>query len=111
MVDFGVINDSDAPGASPNAFVKKRDSLNMLCADHRNLNKTAVLDPQPMPKAEGLFHKISDDKLFSKGDLIKGNWQIKVSEEQIPKTAFVTPDGNWDFFLDCDLSWWIVDLI
>ena len=45
-----------------------------------------------MPTAEHLFQKLSGDKFFSKIDLSKGYWQIAIPEEDIPKTAFVTPD-------------------
>ena len=50
-----------------------------------------------MPTAEHLFQKLSGDKFFSKIDLSKGYWQITIPEEDIPKTAFVTPDGSYEF--------------
>ena len=65
-----------------------------MCLDYRKLNKLTVFDPEPMPTAEELFQKTGNDKIFSKIDLSKGYWQIKVAEEDIPKTSFVTPDGH-----------------
>ena len=50
-----------------------------------------------MPTAEHLFQKLSGDKFFTKIDLSKGYWQITIPEEDIPKTAFVTPDGSYEF--------------
>ena len=50
-----------------------------------------------MPTTEHLFQKLSGDKFFSKIDLSKGYWQITIPEEDIPKTAFVTPDGSYEF--------------
>ena len=50
-----------------------------------------------MPTAENLFKKLSGDKFFSKIDLSKGYWQITLPKEDIPKTAFVTPDGSYEF--------------
>ena len=50
-----------------------------------------------MPTAEHLFQKLSGDKFFSKINLSKGYWQIAIPEEDIPKTAFVTPDGTYEF--------------
>ena len=50
-----------------------------------------------MPTAADLFHKLSGDKCFSKIDLSKGYWQINVPEEDRHKTAFVTPDGSYEF--------------
>ena len=50
-----------------------------------------------MPTTEHLFQKLSGDKFFSKIDLSKGYWQITIPEDEIPKTAFVTPDGSYEF--------------
>ena len=50
-----------------------------------------------MPTAENLFQKLSGDKFYSKSDLSMGYWQITIPEEDIPKTAFVTPDGSYEF--------------
>ena len=59
----------------------------------RKLNKITVFDPEPSQ----FFQKVIDDKFSSKVVLSKGYWQIKVLEEDIPKTAFETPDGHWEF--------------
>ena len=75
-------------------IVKKSDGCNLVGVDNRKLNKLTVFDPEPMPRAEELFQKTGNDKFFSKIDLSEGYWQIKVAEEDIPKTAFVTPDGH-----------------
>ena len=50
-----------------------------------------------MPTAEHLFQKLSGDKFFTKIDLCEGYWQIAIPEGDIPKTAFVTPDGSYEF--------------
>ena len=50
-----------------------------------------------MPTAEHLFQKLSGDKFFTKFDFSKGYWQITILEEDIPKTAFVTPNGSYEF--------------
>ena len=97
MLDLGIIRESKSPYASPVVIVKKSDGSNRVCVDYRKLNKLTVFDPEPMPTAEELFQKTGNDKFFSKIDLSKGYWQIKVAEEDIPKTAFVTPDGHWEF--------------
>ena len=56
-----------------------------------------MFDPEPMPTAEHLFQKLNGDKYFTRIDLSKGYWQISVPEEDILKTAFVTPDGSYEF--------------
>ena len=50
-----------------------------------------------MPTADAIFAKLKTDVFFSKFDLCKGFWQIPLREEDKPKTAFVTPDGIYQF--------------
>ena len=56
-----------------------------------------MFDPEPMPAAVDLFQKLNGDKFFSKIDLSKGYWQVTIPEVDIPKMAFVTPDGSYEF--------------
>ena len=97
MMKMGVIRESSSPYASPVVIVKKKDNTNRICVDYRKLNKLPVFDPEPMPTAEHLFQKLNGDKYFTRIDLSKGYWQISIPEEDIPKTAFVTPDGSYEF--------------
>ena len=97
MMKMGVIRESSSPYASPVVVVKKKDNTNRVCVDYRKLNKLTVFDPEPMPTAEHLFQKLNGDKYFTRIDLSKGYWQISIPEEDIPKTAFVTPDGSYEF--------------
>ena len=97
MLKMGVIRPSTSPYASPTVIVKKPDGSNRICIDYRKLNKISVFDPEPMIKADDLFQKLSGDKYFTKLDLSKGYWQIPVKKEDIHKTAFVTPDGHYEF--------------
>ena len=97
MMTMGVIRESSSPYASPVVVVKKKDNTNRTCVDYRKLNKLTVFDPEPMPTAEHLFQKLNGDKYFTRIDLSKGYWQISIPEEDIPKTAFVTPDGSYEF--------------
>ena len=97
MLKMGVIRPSTSPYASPTVIVKKPDGSNRICIDYRKLNRITVFDPEPMIKADDLFQKLSGDKYFTKLDLSKGYWQIPVRKEDISKTAFVTPDGHYEF--------------
>ena len=97
MIKMGVIRESSSPYASPVVVVKKKDNTNRMCVDYQKLNKLTVFDLEHMPTAEHLFQKLSGDKFYSKIDLTKGYWQIAIPEEDIPKTAFVTPDKLYEF--------------
>ena len=75
----------------------KKDGSNRVCVDFRKLNKITEVDPEPMTTAEDLFRRLSGKKFLSKIDLTKGYWQIPVAPEDVHKTAFVTPDGQYEF--------------
>ena len=87
MLEMGVVRPSTSPYTSPIVMVKKKDSSNRVCVDFQKLNKIIEVDPEPMTTAEDL----------SKIDLTKGYWQIPVAPEDMHKTAFVTPDGQYEF--------------
>ena len=97
MLRMGVIRRSTSPYASPVVIVRKKDGLNRVCVDYRKLNKITIFDPEPMGSTDEIFHKLSKDKYFSKIDLSKGYWQVPVAEADIAKTAFITPDGSYEF--------------
>ena len=97
MLEMGVVRPSTSPYASPIVMVKKKDGSNWVCVDFRKLNKITEVDPEPMTTAEDLFRRLSGNKYLSKIDLTKGYWQIPVAREDMHKTAFVTPDGQYEF--------------
>ena len=97
MLSLGIIQESNSPFASPIVIVKKKDGSDRICVDYRKLNKLTVADPEPMITAEDLFQRLGKSKYYTKIDLSKGYWQIPVAEDGIEKTAFITPDGTYDF--------------
>ena len=97
MEKMGVIRESKSPYSSPVVIVRKKDGTNRVCVDFHKLNRITEFDPTPMPTAEDIFQKMSKAKYLTKLDLSKGYWQIPVAAKDIPKTAFVTPDGSYEF--------------
>jgi hypothetical protein len=97
MLSMGVIRESTSAYASPVVIVRKTDGTNRICIDYRKLNKVTVFDPEPMVTADDVFQDLSGDQYFTKVDLSKGYWQVPVAMEDIHKTAFVTPDGSYEF--------------
>ena len=97
MLDMGVVRPSTSLYASHIIMVKKKDGSNRVCVDFPKLNKITEVDPEPMTTAEDLFRRLSGKKYLSKIDLTKGYWQIPVAPEDVHKTAFVTPDGQYEF--------------
>ncbi|GFR95024.1 polyprotein [Elysia marginata] len=98
MLNAGIIEPSDSPYCSPSVIVKKRDGGNRYCVDFRLLNNLTVFDAEPMPRLGYLLKQIgTESKFASKIDLSKGYWQIPLSEQSKPMTAFATDLGLMQF--------------
>ena len=97
MLSLGIVRELSSPFASPIVIVKKKDGSDCICVDYRKLNNFTVVDPEPMTTSGDLFQGLGKSKYYSKIDLSKGYWQIPVAEEDIKKTAFVTPDSTYCF--------------
>jgi hypothetical protein len=78
-------------------FVKKKDGTLRLCIDFRQLNKVIVKNKYSLPRIDDLFDQLKDVKIFSKIDLRSGYHQVRIKEEDISKTAFMTMYGHYEF--------------
>ena len=97
MSKLDIIEPSNSPYASPVVLVKKHDGSYRFCCDFRKLNSVTVFDAEPIGNPEELFVKMADSKYFSKIDLSKGYWQIKMKTSSKHLTAFVTSEGLYAF--------------
>ena len=86
MLQMGIIEHSDSPYASPFVIVKKSDGSNRFCVDYRKLNRITIFDAEPVGNADQIFTKLKKGKYFTKLDLTKGCWQIKMKDTCIPLT-------------------------
>ena len=68
-----------------------------MCIDSQNLNVVIVKNKYPLPRIDDLLDQLKDAKYFSKIDLRSGYHQMKIRPEDIPKTAFVTRYGQYEF--------------
>ncbi len=85
--------------ASPVLLVPKPDGSSRMCFDYRRLNKLKKPDPFPMTRFEDLLDRLGRSAYISTLDLSKGYYQIPVHKESIPKTAFITPTGKYEFLV------------
>src|SRR3954467_7169198 len=93
----GFICASTSPWGAPCLFVRKKDGTSRLVQDYRGINKKTIKNKYPLPRINNLFEQLNGARVFSKLDLKMGYHQIHVREEDIPKTAFSTHYGLYEF--------------
>jgi hypothetical protein len=99
LLDKGYIRPSSSPWGCPALFVKKKDQSLMLCVDYRPLNAVTIKNKYPLPRIDILFDQLAGAKVFSKVDLRSGYHQIKIRPEDVPKTAFSTRYGLYEYLV------------
>ncbi|GKC71911.1 putative reverse transcriptase domain-containing protein, partial [Tanacetum coccineum] len=97
LSDKGFIRPSSSPWGAPVLFVKKKDGSFRMCIDYRELNKLIVKNRYPLPRIDDLFDPLQGSSIYSKIDLRLGYHQLRVREQDIPKTTFQTRYGHYEF--------------
>ncbi|KAL5577457.1 hypothetical protein UlMin_019156 [Ulmus minor] len=73
-----------------------------MCIDYRELNKVTVKNRYPLPRIDDLFDQLKGATIFSKIDLRPGYHQLKIKEEDVPKSAFRTRYGHYEHVVSKD---------
>ena len=97
LLELGIIRPSTSPWSSSVVTVKKKDGGVRICIDYRAVNQITLPDPYLMPLIEEILDNLASAKFISKIDLNKGFHQIPIQAVDIPKTAFCTPWGKFEF--------------
>ncbi|GKA72899.1 putative reverse transcriptase domain-containing protein [Tanacetum coccineum] len=97
LSDRGFIRPSTSPWGAPVLFVKKKDGSFRMCIDYRELNKLTVKNCYPLPRINDLFDQLQGSSVYLKIDLRSGYHQLRVRDEDIPKTAFRTRYEHYEF--------------
>src|SRR3954469_13652796 len=93
----GFIHPSSSAWGAPSLFVKKSDGTNRLVQDYRPINQATIQNKYPLPRINDLYDQLAGSKVFSKLDLRLGYHQIRVRDVDIPKTAFITRYGSYEY--------------
>jgi hypothetical protein len=99
LMDKGFIRPSSSPWGCPAIFVKKKDGTLRMCVDYRPLNAVTVKNKYPLPRIDTLFDQLAGAKVFSKIDLRSSYHQIKIRPQDIPRTAFSTRYGLYEYLV------------
>ena len=99
LLDKKFIRPSYSSWGASLLFVKKKDGSVGMCIDYRELNKVMIKNKYPLPRIDDLFDQLKGAIVFSKIDLRSGYYQLKVHENDIPKTAFWTRYGHYEFLV------------
>src|SRR3954466_15721124 len=97
LLDKGYIRPSSSPWGSPVLLVEKKDGSLRMVVDYRGLNEVTIKNKYPLPMINDLFDRLQGAKVFSKIDLRSGYHQLKIREQDIPKTAFTTRYGLYEY--------------
>ena len=97
LLDKGFIRPSTSPWGAPVLFAKKKNKTPRLCIDYRQLNRVTIKNRYPLPRIDDLFDQLRGARVYSKVDLRSGYHQLRVRETDIPKTAFRTRYGHFEF--------------
>ncbi|GJV16144.1 hypothetical protein Tco_1361467 [Tanacetum coccineum] len=90
LSDKGFIRPNSSPWGALVLLVKKKDGSFRMCIDYHELNKLTMKNRYPFPRIDDLFDQLQGSRVYSKIDLRSGYHQLRVREEDIPKTAFRT---------------------
>ena len=97
MAELGIIEPSKSSWASPLVTVRKKDGRLRLCGDYRCLNQVTEGDCYCMPRPDELLDRMGKARFFTTLDMLKGYYQVPMSQKDREKTAFVTPLGKYQF--------------
>ncbi|KAG0741236.1 hypothetical protein G6F22_005145 [Rhizopus arrhizus] len=99
LLSAGFIRPSYSPWGAPVLFVRKKDGSLRMCIDYRAINSLTKRISTPLPRIDECLERLGGAKYFSSIDLKSGYHQVRIRKEDIPKTAFNTRYGSYEFLV------------
>ena len=97
MLKNGMSEPSESQWSSPFVLVPKSDDIFRFCTDFRKINGISKTDTYPIPHVNDCFDRIGHAKYASEFDLLKGYWQVPLTKQVQELSAFITPDGLFQY--------------
>ena len=97
LLEQGFIQPSVSPWGAPILFQKKKDGTLHLCIDYQGLSQLTIKNKYPIPRIDELLDHLHGSTVFSKIDLKSRYYQYRIKEEDIPKIAFNSRYGHYEF--------------
>lgn len=99
LIQQGLAVPSNSPWASPCLLVPKEDGQQRFCTDYRRVNAVTVPDAHPLPRIDDLIDEVGQSQFITKLDLLKGYYQIPLTQEAQQISAFITPFGLFQYLV------------
>ena len=99
MLENRIIQPSRSPWSSPCLLVPKADKKYRFCTDYRRVNQVTKTDCFPLPRIDDCLDQVGHSQFVSKLDLLKGYWQVPLTARAREISAFVTPQGFWEYLV------------
>ena len=99
LLELKLIRPSSSPWGAPVLFVRKKDGSMRLCVDYRAINQVTRRNCHPLPRIDEGLETLVGARYFSSIDLKSGYHQVRIRPEDIPKTAFNSRYGSFEFLV------------
>ncbi|MGL5119019.1 MAG: reverse transcriptase family protein, partial [Plesiomonas shigelloides] len=93
LLEHGLAVPSSSPWCSPCLLVPKSDGTSRFCTDYRKVSALTKPDSFPLPRVDDCVDRVGNSRFVTKLDLLKGYWQVPLTEKASEITAFATPDA------------------
>ena len=97
LLENDFIEPSQSNYSSPCILVPKSNGTYRMCTDYRKVNSVTKTDSFPIPRIDDCIDKVGNSKYVTKFDLLKGFWQVPLTDRVKEVSAFATPDGLYQY--------------